>query len=903
MRTRVSRSRVASSASRMAVVGLVALFLAVAQSCDEPTAPPSRGSLRIDLFGLPTGVTATVTLAGPEGETHAVVGAGTLDDLPTGAYRVTVGTPTDTVDDFAIAAPPTIRVRGGRTDSLRVVFSYRSGGVALSLDGLLETDSATVRLAVPGGPPIVLVAPSETRGLPAGRFPLMLDTLLRRGERFVPADSQFVDIVAGAALTPLRVRYLATTGSLDLRVSGLPAGVRPQAFVTQAVYGGDRYERIVAMDTVLRGLPSGWYYIEPLQANVGPFRWDGRRDPDVGQPAVYVTPNAVPIQRRFTYSITSGAVHLSVLGLPAGLRGAVHLTEGGITLTRAVLGDTLENVPPGRWVIEPALLAANNTLYGPGISATVDVTIGEVATATISFEPQAAPVDISIAKAVMTQAIQTDSNSVPLVAGIDAMLYVDVRADRPNGLPNIVRVRLYEGTEAIFDTTITGSTGILPTGWQDSQRYSGFRVRIPGALLRPGVSLSVLSDPDELIPDADPSNDRFPASGGPLALDIRDAPPLRLRFVPLHFASPAYNYVIEAGTAATYVEKLRAMLPIGPLEWDVRAPFTVQTPQPGPDDLDRWTTVLAELDILRVLEGGDRHYAGVLGVNYDAGIAGLAMLPGRSLAMWFHETPGIDLLSHELGHNFARRHAPGCNADGVDPAFPRADGSAGDWGYNSWRRAFIMPEDKDVMSYCAPHWISAYTTEGIIAFRDSAAAAVQAAEVLLVSGRIVNGRVHLDPAFTMSGFPTRATGGRHRIELRDSTGRVILTRAFQASALSDAAEGTELFTLAIPLRELGGRAAATLRVDADGSFAEIGAGSTGADISLLSVSRRSDGDLEIDGRAGGARALIVRDAASGRILAISKNGIVRLSGRYAELDIVASDGLRSARRRLRADLR
>ena len=34
----------------------------------------------------------------------------------------------------------------------------------------------------------------------------------------------------------------------------------------------------------------------------------------------------------------------------------------------------------------------------------------------------------------------------------------------------------------------------------------------------------------------------------------------------------------------------------------------------------------------------------------------------------------LDTISHEMGHNHGRNHAPGCNAAGVDMNFPYAPG-------------------------------------------------------------------------------------------------------------------------------------------------------------------------------------------------------------------------------------
>jgi hypothetical protein len=73
----------------------------------------------------------------------------------------------------------------------------------------------------------------------------------------------------------------------------------------------------------------------------------------------------------------------------------------------------------------------------------------------------------------------------------------------------------------------------------------------------------------------------------------------------------------------------------------------------------------------------------------------------------------MDTISHEMGHNLGRNHAPGCGAEGVDDAFPYADTAVGVDGYSIPEGAFKSRKKfKDVMGYCYPTWISDYTWNG-----------------------------------------------------------------------------------------------------------------------------------------------------------------------------------------------
>jgi hypothetical protein len=88
----------------------------------------------------------------------------------------------------------------------------------------------------------------------------------------------------------------------------------------------------------------------------------------------------------------------------------------------------------------------------------------------------------------------------------------------------------------------------------------------------------------------------------------------------------------------------------------------------------------------------------------------------------------MDTVSHEMGHNLGRNHAPGCNAAGTDARFPYANTGVGVDGYSLGELAtgvMHLPNApgpfksktkfKDVMGYCYPTWISDYTWNAFMA--------------------------------------------------------------------------------------------------------------------------------------------------------------------------------------------
>jgi hypothetical protein len=92
------------------------------------------------------------------------------------------------------------------------------------------------------------------------------------------------------------------------------------------------------------------------------------------------------------------------------------------------------------------------------------------------------------------------------------------------------------------------------------------------------------------------------------------------------------------------------------------------------------------------------------------------------IAGWYPGTTDASLqyaatiVGHELGHSHGRGHAP-CpttgGPTGVDPKFPIPQAGIGDWAWNSRVNRPVPPTNKDMMSYCPPFWVSAYTYQAL----------------------------------------------------------------------------------------------------------------------------------------------------------------------------------------------
>jgi hypothetical protein len=324
---------------------------------------------------------------------------------------------------------------------------------------------------------------------------------------------------------------------------------------------------------------------------------------------------------------------------------------------------------------------------------------------------------------------------------------------------------------------------------------------------------------------------------------------------------------------------------------------------------DVWEDVLGELNTLRVLEASTRYYMGIIPVGYNSGIAGIGYLGTPTSLTWDYLPSGSEVLAHELGHNFDRFHAPCGGAGSPDPRYPHIDGTIGAFGWDARRARLRLPTGKDIMSYCNDPWVSDYTWEGVLGFRErnelpsGTAPAMQS--VLLIRGRITPDGVQLEPTFTLDAPAALPQAGPHRLELRDDAGNVIYSSSFRGNVVPHATrEGTEHFTFAIPTRAFSGRDVAELTVRGGANSAvQRRSAATVRAAERVTMTVEANGSVRVVDADPTTRGMIIRDAATGRIVSIVRGRNVLLPAGLGELDVLSSDGIRSSRLRIKPPLR
>jgi hypothetical protein len=434
--------------------------------------------------------------------------------------------------------------------------------------------------------------------------------------------------------------------------------------------------------------------------------------------------------------------------------------------------------------------------------------------------------------------------------------------------------------------------------------------RNPGS----GTRVLVDLDPTLAITDADRSDNVWPSIGTPQFIRVTSVPTFNVRFVPIVVGALTGN--VSATNKASFLSSVQRMVPLGTVSSDVRAPFTSSaTDIQSNDGNGQWLTVLSEINALRTADGAPNtmHYYGVLKVSYTSGIAGYGYLPGRAAIGWDHLPSGDRVAAHEWGHNFSREHAP-CGTTG-DGNYPYSGGVIGNWGWNSLSNTLVSPSATDVMGYCTNQWISDYTWSAVMQHR-SAVGGVSSpsapGEGLLVWGRVVDGRIQLEPAFRVNApVSTSAAAASHRLELLDGDGTTLFDTPIEAQRVDHATAADERqFAVVVPWSATLEARLAAIRVrDARSPLSAVArrsarmtapsAGGTPLTSQMpvqAQVDRTTDGRARVTWNTSAYPMAMVRDAATGALMGfVRRSGDAVVTGGRA-IDVIYSDGVRTVQR-------
>ena len=833
--------------------------------------------------GTPTAITAkapfTVTASNSAGGTTAVLSITVNDSAPTG---VTYSSPAAIYPRGAAIAANTPSHTGGTPTGYSVEPALPAGLTLSSTSGVITGTPTAVTAAVS-----YVVTASNATGSATTTLTLS------------------VAEVAPASLTYTRTTATYLRGTAIAANSPSFSGGAPTGYVVNpALPAGlamDPATGVIAGTPTTLAAPAGYVVTGSNPA--------GSAQATLTLSVVEVAPSGL------TYTVAT-----AYYAVGTAIAANLPSTSGGGAVTSYAVSPSL---PPGL-----ALNTATGVISGTPTAATAMATYtvtasnaGGSTTAALSIVvfPPGSTLDLAVAKIEFTQSTQTPDNSVPIIAGKNGLARVYVLANQTNTAAPVVRITLTNNGTAVsgYPKTVAAPGAGTPLAVAEGTLASSWNLAIPGTdLASPvgtGYAIEAVVDPGGLVDEGDRTNNTTT-----VALAVTTVPTFRTTIFPVVLSSGTAN-VTEA-TKASWVARLARMWPIADLDILVGAPFTGSVSTLSADDSTTWSKLLSDLAAKHAADGATgRYYYGAVTTPYASGTAGMGYVPtlnssysARTAIGWDKSANYADgglypeVFAHEVGHNFGLSHAP-CGVSSYDTGYPYANGVIGVWGYDSTKNLLESPTSVvDVMSYCSPVWVSDYNYKKVMTTRAATGAYVATAADAAGECLIVRGIVHRDGSVELlPGFRTRAVpstvqpSGDLRLEGLDGSGKVVLTTPLEAEEMGcEPGPHDRHFLVALPAATADLDALASLRVLKDG---QILASRTSPRVVAgePSLRRVSEGEVALDWDAVANPAVMVRDTASGQVVAILEGGQRTFRTSATSLDLVFSDGVKGHTTRMK----
>jgi hypothetical protein len=701
---------------------------------------------------------------------------------------------------------------------------------------------------------------------------------------------------------------------LTVNVLGLPSG----SSAAISVAGPNGYNQPISSSQTLTQLTPGSYTITASNVTVASTSYTASPLTQT----VSVTQSSTT-STSVTYTQTTGNLTITINGLGTASTAAVTVSGPvGSGYTQSVAATTtLSGLDPGTYTVtaRDTVGAGGTSFTAAPPSQTVTVSVQTPSSRTVTYTPPPfdGTVNFRVAGMYLTQSAQDYAGSIPLVKNRNGLLRVFVVADRVYNVVPAVQVRLFNGPVLQQTFTISPPAGMttVPTVVDESSLGYSWNTAVSGTFIQPGLRIEAEVDPAPGIVPETVEGDNVLAPPGPLNVQV--VPQLDVTFVPVIQKGNGLQGSITTARADTFLQATKQMHPIDAVSAIVHAPYTTTTSLSLQSNNANggWGTVLGEIDALRRAESSPRYYYGVAKVSYSSGVAGVAYvsevgtIPGqgaRAALGWDYLPTGGIVAAHELGHNWARNHAPCGGPTGVDPQYPQSDGRTGSYGVDVSSETLEPPSSSDIMGYCNNKWISNYTYQGVLNYllapsppllSSVASQAIQ--PCLLVWGHIHEGELVLEPAFQVSTRPSLpARPGPYSLEARADDGTSLFGFSFTPDEVADGQISQQNFVFAVPLSAAGANQLSSLRVAGQGreAVAKVQAG-LGAD--SVQVRRVSGGRLGLRWNAATHPMVMVRDPDTGEILSFARGGDVEVATSKTRVDLVVSNGVKSHAKRMR----
>ena len=432
----------------------------------------------------------------------------------------------------------------------------------------------------------------------------------------------------------------------------------------------------------------------------------------------------------------AGEILVTPSGLPSGVSAAP------VTIASAATSATLS------FQVSNTAATTSSTVTLEGASGNLKKSVALALTVT---PPNSVLPDLFVKRLEWGQSVL--KADLRLVPGKSAVLRAFVNATQAGIVGVTVRATasVNGATVGTLDLTAPASVPITDTATDLASTYWGV---LPKEWVKAGLEVRLEVDAGRSVAESDEGNNTQM-----LKPTVGTGNKLLLTMVPVIVngnAAPA----LDAAAVASLKTGLMLYWPLADVDIQVRAPYTVLKSNPSSSD------VLSEITTLMEADNSGRYYYGYYNLSGGIGWIGYPASAGGT---------NLKIVAHELGHNLGQYHAPCGGPSGVDANYPYKDGSIGSWGIDPRTNTLVDPTKyKDVMGYCGTNWVSDYMYRRVQLFLEQftlkSSLNTAPSDLLLVSGRVTNGQISLEPMQRISGVAVAPKTGLYNLSLETASG-------------------------------------------------------------------------------------------------------------------------------------
>lgn len=408
--------------------------------------------------------------------------------------------------------------------------------------------------------------------------------------------------------------------------------------------------------------------------------------------------------------------------------------------------------------------------------------------------------EIALFQGVKVPLMQNGSEppkKAPIVADRDGMIRVYVTPD-PEYQPREIVARVELGGSAPGTFDVKAFIGEAST---DADAASTLNVPIPGANIKPDTTYTV-----SLL---EATSGSFPgmnggAKWGAAALGAQSMNGvLEIVLVPV-----SINGIVpktDEASIKAYRDRMMKLYPAPSVDIQIRqtAIYTGTVPTYSGSG---WNSLLNWLMQLRSYDKtpARKYYYGVVAPKNSfkefcpgGCVAGLSSQPDADMDPVYRVGSGVgffpsggtpssaDTMAHEVGHTAGLGHAPcvppGSSIQGVDPAYPYAQGAIGSWGWDIITQNYLDPAKyKDMMGYCDPYvHVADWTFSKLfqrLSYTNATGDALPSSDPERAPGKFSTILVEADGSMTW-GLPIETSWAtmaeKKELNLLDATGKVV----------------------------------------------------------------------------------------------------------------------------------